>query len=486
MKRGSFLFDLRNKKGLSQSDVANKLGYTPQLVSLWEKDRAIPDLSIISKYASLLGIDLEGFINCKEQKKNDNCVNRSFDIKKFSTNLRYLRKKNNLFQSDLATKLGVNVKTIVYWENGSSIPSIDNFLTLCEVFKTSFDELYFVYKEESVIQDKKKRNLFLPIFLPIVITLAIGGTATGIVVGVNQRNKNNNIVSTSSICNHQFKKDTIEPSYELEGKDVYTCELCGYAYEEVIPKLEHHYSENYEYDSEYHYHRCIDEGYEDLINDKEEHHFSSSIREATFEREGLGVFTCIKCGYSYEEIYPKLEHHYSEEWSYTKQYHYHACVDEGYEDLFIDKEDHQFTSYLADNGVTVYTCSTCQYRYETSDITILDIYNEDGKKEYSLSKQNGFYIKILNPLKYPISNIGYELMNTNEEGKYTGFVTSPHFTCLDETDYSLYFLNSTLFAQFPALQFVGTIVSFRLTDKYSIDPDLQTVICDEFIITYIE
>ena len=69
MNRGSFLIEQRNKVGLTQADIADKLGYSSQLVSLWEKDKAQPDLRIISKYASLLNVDLKGFINC-ENKSN--------------------------------------------------------------------------------------------------------------------------------------------------------------------------------------------------------------------------------------------------------------------------------------------------------------------------------------------------------------------------------------------------------------------------------
>lgn len=69
MNRGSFLIKQRNKVGLTQADIADKLGYSSQLVSLWEKDKAVPDLSIISQYASILGIDLKGFIDCKDRNK---------------------------------------------------------------------------------------------------------------------------------------------------------------------------------------------------------------------------------------------------------------------------------------------------------------------------------------------------------------------------------------------------------------------------------
>lgn len=59
MNRGVFLSELRKSRGLSQNDIASFLGYSPQLISLWEKDKASTYLAIIGKYANKLDIDLD-------------------------------------------------------------------------------------------------------------------------------------------------------------------------------------------------------------------------------------------------------------------------------------------------------------------------------------------------------------------------------------------------------------------------------------------
>ena len=61
----SFLYERRIEAGLSQSDVANVLGYSVQLVSMWESGKNAPSLHVLGKYASLLQIDLEGIIYSK-------------------------------------------------------------------------------------------------------------------------------------------------------------------------------------------------------------------------------------------------------------------------------------------------------------------------------------------------------------------------------------------------------------------------------------
>ncbi|HEX9062047.1 MAG TPA: helix-turn-helix transcriptional regulator, partial [Clostridia bacterium] len=44
MSLGEKLLDLRKKAGLSQEDVAEKLGVSRQTVSKWESDQTVPEL----------------------------------------------------------------------------------------------------------------------------------------------------------------------------------------------------------------------------------------------------------------------------------------------------------------------------------------------------------------------------------------------------------------------------------------------------------
>lgn len=283
MKRGKFLAKLRVKANLSQNDIAEALNYSPQLISLWEKDKGLPDLRIISKYAALLNIDLKAFINCENKLRNNNCKDKNFNIETFSSNLRSLRKEKNLLQSDLAKQLNTNIKTIGTWENGLSTPSIDNFVSLCAIFNKSYEQMYFGIEDGKKYKDDKKHNIFLPIFLPIVISTSVAGTATGVAVGVSQK-KGPHI--------HQYSSIRIEPTYESDGSVTYTC-ICGDTYSEVLPHLEHTYENAWSYDNHHHWHRCLDEGYESLFIDKEEHH----LLDETVG--GVTTYSCEECDYSF-------------------------------------------------------------------------------------------------------------------------------------------------------------------------------------------
>lgn len=486
MTRGQYLIKLRIKAKLSQNSVANELGYSPQLISLWEKDKATPDISVIGKYASILNVDLKSFIECKDKKKNNHCDEMNFDISKFSSNLKLLRKEKNLLQSDVATKLNINIKSIGSWENGSSTPSIDNFLTLCKLFDKSVDELYFVFTDENKTDEdessKKKNKFILPIIIPLVV-LTAGGTATGIGIGVSRSRKNsNNTQNIEESCEHVFDKTTIDATYEADGKETYVCSLCGYSYEEILPKLEHHYSDTYSFDNECHYHYCIDDGYEDLVDSYTEHHFSSNVTNPTFDNDGHATYTCVDCGYSHEEVLPKLIHRYSNEWSGDRAYHYHSCIDEGYEDLFADKGEHDYSSVTDGEGITTYTCQTCGFEYDTSDyITVLDMYSAENERLYSVSAQNGFYIKVLNASHYPLSVIGYEVIEISHNTLFQG--STGDFTVLDSPNYTFFYFD--LLKHFPGLQVPGLTLSLKFTEIY-LDPNLHGVNCEEFIFTVVE
>lgn len=66
-----------------------------------------------------------------------------------STNLRYLRNKNNLSQEQFAEKLGVSRQTIAKWENGESLPDIERCAEIAYECGTTLDELIMCTLDES-------------------------------------------------------------------------------------------------------------------------------------------------------------------------------------------------------------------------------------------------------------------------------------------------------------------------------------------------
>lgn len=80
MTLGSSLFQARKKQGLSQEDVAEKLGVSRQTVSKWETDETVPDLRQAKKMAALYHLSLDELIQSDLDKEEiEQAIERSTD-----------------------------------------------------------------------------------------------------------------------------------------------------------------------------------------------------------------------------------------------------------------------------------------------------------------------------------------------------------------------------------------------------------------------
>ena len=62
MNLGDHLFQARTKKGLSQENVAERLGVSRQTVSKWELNETLPDIRQAKSMATLYGLTLDELI----------------------------------------------------------------------------------------------------------------------------------------------------------------------------------------------------------------------------------------------------------------------------------------------------------------------------------------------------------------------------------------------------------------------------------------
>lgn len=63
MDLGNNLFHARKRRGLSQEDVAQRLGVSRQTVSKWETGETVPDIRQSKKMAALYNISLDELID---------------------------------------------------------------------------------------------------------------------------------------------------------------------------------------------------------------------------------------------------------------------------------------------------------------------------------------------------------------------------------------------------------------------------------------
>lgn len=82
MSLGNSLFDARKKKGLSQEEVAEKLGVSRQTISKWETEETVPDIYQAKKLAKIYGLSLDELIDTDLNQKEIEEVIKNTDEKK--------------------------------------------------------------------------------------------------------------------------------------------------------------------------------------------------------------------------------------------------------------------------------------------------------------------------------------------------------------------------------------------------------------------
>lgn len=80
------IVELRKKKGLTQSQLANKLNITDKAVSKWERGLSYPDITSISLLAKHLDVDSSYLIDLCKKEDSINPYQNSKNIKEL-TNL---------------------------------------------------------------------------------------------------------------------------------------------------------------------------------------------------------------------------------------------------------------------------------------------------------------------------------------------------------------------------------------------------------------
>lgn len=73
-KFGDRLYNLRRDAGLSQADVAKKVGVTNKSVSKWETGASKPSTNVLRKLSSLFNISIEELLTLREEKKRPEII----------------------------------------------------------------------------------------------------------------------------------------------------------------------------------------------------------------------------------------------------------------------------------------------------------------------------------------------------------------------------------------------------------------------------
>jgi transcriptional regulator with XRE-family HTH domain len=65
---GTMIAKLRKQQGMTQLELAEKMGVTDKAVSKWERDLSCPDINSIPKLAEILGVSVEELMQSKKEE----------------------------------------------------------------------------------------------------------------------------------------------------------------------------------------------------------------------------------------------------------------------------------------------------------------------------------------------------------------------------------------------------------------------------------
>lgn len=68
---GATITSLRKERGMTQLELAEKMGVTDKAVSKWERDLSCPDILSVSKLAELFGVSVDELMRARTEIKED-------------------------------------------------------------------------------------------------------------------------------------------------------------------------------------------------------------------------------------------------------------------------------------------------------------------------------------------------------------------------------------------------------------------------------
>lgn len=77
---GKMIAALRRENGMTQLDLAEKMGVTDKAVSKWERDLSYPDVNSIPKLAEIFGITVDELMQVKSDSKTNSKDNRVSEV----------------------------------------------------------------------------------------------------------------------------------------------------------------------------------------------------------------------------------------------------------------------------------------------------------------------------------------------------------------------------------------------------------------------
>ena len=77
---GMMISSLRKEKGMTQLELAEKMGVTDKAVSIWERNLSFPDINSIPELAEILDVSVDDLMQVKTEVKENISKNKGDEI----------------------------------------------------------------------------------------------------------------------------------------------------------------------------------------------------------------------------------------------------------------------------------------------------------------------------------------------------------------------------------------------------------------------
>ena len=149
------LIKYRKNSGLTQAELAQKLGYSDKTISKWEREEGVPDIYILKQIADLYGVTVNDLIGQAEVKKKRSKLTR----------------RNKIVISLLSAGLVWAIATTIYVILDLALPDITSQLTNIYIYAIPLSCIVLIVFNS--IWGKRVINLFLISALIWTFTLSL-------------------------------------------------------------------------------------------------------------------------------------------------------------------------------------------------------------------------------------------------------------------------------------------------------------------------
>ncbi len=133
---------LRKENKLSQNQLGTEIGYSKNIISLWEIGSLTPCANAIIILSRYFQVSTDYVLMVSD---DNSMLHRSddfyVDLSVFNKRLKELRTQKNLSQFQLAKKTNLTKTSINHWENGKCPPNANAVVALARYFGVTTDYL---------------------------------------------------------------------------------------------------------------------------------------------------------------------------------------------------------------------------------------------------------------------------------------------------------------------------------------------------------